>query len=280
MTVCQQAERSLNTVFRRSIRNRVADAIRQYALLQEGDRVAVCISGGKDSMLLAKCLQELQRHGDFPFDLEYLTMDPGYSPENRRKLEENAAALGIPLHVFETDVFRVAERHGKNPCFLCAKMRRGWLYAKARELGCNKIALGHHYDDVVETILMAMVYGGQIQTMMPRLHSENYEGMELIRPLYLVREADVVAWTEANGLAFLGCVCAVTAKRSDGEGSKRTEVKRLIAGLCEGNPQIKQNIMNSVKNINLSQVLGYHIGNTKRNFLDDYDEIAGNDIIL
>ncbi|WP_087065519.1 tRNA lysidine(34) synthetase [Intestinibacillus massiliensis] len=275
MTVCQQAERSLNTVFRKRIRNRVAEAVKGYGLLREGDRVAVCISGGKDSMLLAKCLQELQRHGDFPFHLEYLTMDPGYSPANRRRIEENAGALGIPLHIFETNVFRVAERHGKNPCFLCAKMRRGWLYAKARELGCNKIALGHHYDDVVETILMAMVYGGQVQTMLPKLKSDHYEGLELIRPLYLVREEDVIAWAEANGLSFLGCACAVMEQRGEG-GSKRAEVKRLIAMLCEGNPQIKQNIMNSVKNINLSQVLGYHKGNTFRTFLDDYDETDTN----
>lgn len=280
MTVSQEAERSLNTVFRRTIRNRVVDAIKQYQLLQTGDRVAVCISGGKDSMLLAKCLQELQHHGDFPFHLEYLTMDPGYSAANRRRLMENAALLGIPLHVFETNVFRVAGRHGKNPCFLCAKMRRGWLYAKAQELGCNKIALGHHYDDVVETILMAMVYGGQIQTMMPKLRSDHYEGLELIRPLYLVREADILAWVQANGLTFLGCACAVTEKRADGEGSKRAEIKQLIARLCEGNPQIRQNIMNSVKNINLCQVLGYHKGNTKCNFLDDYDETNGCNQIL
>lgn len=272
MTIAEQVEHSLHTTFRKRIRNRVVEAVRQYKLLRVGDRVAVCISGGKDSMLLAKCMQELQRHGDFPFHLEYLTMDPGYSPENRRKIEENAALLGIPLHIFETDVFRVSARHGKNPCFLCAKMRRGWLYAKAQEIGCNKIALGHHYDDVAETILMAMLYGGQVQTMLPKLHSDNFPGLELIRPLYLVHESDVLDWVQQSGLTFLGCACAAEQARGAEEGSKRAEIKRLIAQLCAGNPQIRQNIMNSVKNINLSQVLGYHKGNTIRTFLDDYEE--------
>lgn len=267
-----EAARSLNTTFHRSIRAKVLDAIAQYALIAPHDNIAVCISGGKDSMLLAKVLQEVQAHGDVPFSLRFLSMDPGYSPQNRAKLEENAAKLHIPLEIFRTDVFRIADTHAKNPCFLCAKMRRGWLYTQARALGCNKIALGHHFDDVAETILMAMVYGGQVQTMMPKLHAEHYPGMELIRPLYLVHERDVIAWAAHNGLSFLDCACAVSARRGEGEGSKRAEIKALIARLGEGNPQIKQNIVNSVKNIDLTRVLGYHIRDTKSNFLDFYNE--------
>lgn len=271
MTLSDEAARSLNTVFRRSIRNRVAQAVETYRLLEAGDRVAVCVSGGKDSMLLAKVMQELAAHGGVPVSLRFLAMDPGYSPANRALLIENARALGVPLELFETNVFRVADRHAKNPCFLCAKMRRGWLYTQARALGCNKIALGHHYDDVVETILMAMLYGGQVQTMLPKLKSDNYAGMELIRPLFLVWERDIIAWAERHGLRFLDCACSVSARRGEGEGSKRAEVKALIARLGEGNPQIKQNILNSVKNIDLAHVLGYHLGETKRTFLDNYN---------
>ncbi len=266
-TTTGQASHCLNTVFRKSLRMRCIEAIRTYQLLQAGDRIAVCVSGGKDSMLLATLLRELQLHGDIPFSIECIAMDPGYSAENRRRLEENAAQLDLPLHIFETDVFRVAEKHGKNPCFLCAKMRRGWLYSKAQALGCQKIALGHHYDDVVETILMAMVYGGQIQTMLPRLYSDHFPGMELIRPLYLVRETDIIDWVNYNQLSFLDCACAVTQKRQE---SKRAEVKRIIAQLCDDNPQIKQNIMNSVKNINVHQVLGYRKDGISHSFLEQF----------
>lgn len=270
METPQQAANSLNTVFRKPLRMRCIEAIRKFALIAPNDHIAVCVSGGKDSMLLASLLRELQIHGEVPFTVECIAMDPGYSPANRQLLEENAAKLGISLHIFETDVFRIAEKHSKKPCFLCAKMRRGWLYAKAKELGCTKIALGHHYDDAVETILMAMIYGGQIQTMLPRLKSDNFAGMELIRPLYFVREADIIAWAKYNDLHFMNCACAVTEKRAEGEGSKRAEVKKLIAQLCENNPQIKQNIMNSVKNINTAQVLGYHIGDTHYDFMDAF----------
>lgn len=269
MALSDEAARSLNTVYRRSIRNRVAEAMAEYALLESGDRVAVCISGGKDSMLLAKVMQEFAAHGGIPVTLQFLAMDPGYSAENRALLEANARALGVPLRIFETDVFHVAGRHAKNPCFLCAKMRRGWLYTQARALGCNKIALGHHYDDAVETILMAMLYGGQVQTMLPKLKSDHYAGMELIRPLFLVREADILDWAARHGLRFLDCACSVAAKR--GGDSKRAEVKTLIARLCEGNPQIKQNILNSVKRIDLAHVLGYRFDGQERTFLDDYN---------
>ncbi len=267
-----EAARSLNTVFHRSIRAKVREAIAQYALIEPGDRIAVCVSGGKDSLLLAKVLQEVQAHGSTPFSLRFLSMDPGYSPENRARLEENAATLQLPLEIFQTEVFRIAERHAKNPCFLCAKMRRGWLYTQARALGCNKIALGHHFDDVAETILMGMLYGGQVQTMMPKLRADHYPGMQLIRPLYLVHERDIRAWADAIGLSCLDCACAVSARRGEGEGSKRAEVKALLARLGEGNPQIRQNIVNSVKNIDLTRVIGYHIGDTKSNFLDFYND--------
>lgn len=271
MAVAEEAARSLNTAYRRSIRNRAAEAVRKYRLLCAGDRVAVCISGGKDSMLLAKVMQELAAHGETPFTLRFLAMDPGYTPENRARLEENARLLGVPLEIFETNVFRVAARHAKNPCFLCAKMRRGWLYTQARALGCNKIALGHHYDDAVETILMGMLYGGQVQSMLPKLKSDHYAGMELIRPLFHVREADIADWAARHGLRFLDCACGVSAARGGEGGSKRAEVKALIARLCEGNPQVKQNILNSVRRIDLAHVLGYRLGAEQHTFLDGYD---------
>lgn len=272
MAAQNEAARCLNTVFHRSIRAKVSEAVSAYELISPGDRIAVCVSGGKDSMLLCLVLRELQAHGRVPFSLRFLAMDPGYSPENRARLEQNAAQLAIPLEIFETNILRIADRHAKNPCFLCAKMRRGALYAQAQALGCNKIALGHHADDAAETVLMAMLYGGQVQTMLPKLRADNYEGMELIRPLYHVHERHIRDWAAANGLDFLDCACAVSARREEGEGSKRAEIKALIAHLCEGNPQVKQNILNSVKNIDLSRVLGYRLGDTKRSFLDDYNK--------
>lgn len=261
--------RRLNTAFSRTIRDRAARAVREYGMIAPGDRIAVCVSGGKDSMLLALVLQELAAHGGTPFTLRFLGMDPGYAPESRARLIENARRLGLSLHLFETDVFRVAVRHAKNPCFLCAKMRRGHLYQQAQSLGCNKIALGHHYDDVVETILMGMVYGGQVQTMLPRLQSAHFAGMELIRPLYQVREADIVAFFEPFGLSFLDCACPARARTAG--ASKRAEIRRMIERLCQDNPQIKQNIFNSVRRIDLRHVLGWTDGHTESNYMEIYN---------
>lgn len=270
-----QAELSIRKKFHKSIFSRFAKAINEYELLQENDKVAVCISGGKDSMLMAKCFQELQKHRKFYFELVFLAMDPGYHERNRELIAYNAKTLGIPLTVFETQIFDAVYEIEKSPCYLCARMRRGYLYNKARELGCNKIALGHHYDDVIETILMGMLYGGQVQTMMPKLHSTNFEGMELIRPLYLVRENDIKHWRDYNGLRFLQCACRFTEKcAQDGDGemtSKRQEVKQLIKQLRETNPYVEGNIFKSVQNVNLSTVIAYKQDGVKHHFLEDYD---------
>nr|MCR4654803.1 tRNA 2-thiocytidine biosynthesis TtcA family protein [Lachnospiraceae bacterium] len=242
------------------------------------DRIAVCISGGKDSTLMAKLFQELKRCDKFPFELRFIVMDPGYSEKNRRAIEDNAALLDIPIEIFDTPVFEVAYNTEKSPCYLCARMRRGYLYKKAQDIGCNKIALGHHYDDVIETILMGMLWGGQIQTMMPKLHSLNFEGMELIRPMYLVREEDIIAWRDHNGLKFLQCACRFTeAVSRQGEktvsDSKRLETRRLIKMLKETNPFVEANIFKSVKNINLSTVIAYKKDGEVHDFLDDYDDL-------
>lgn len=229
-----EIELSIRKKFHKKIFSRFAKALNEYQMLQEGDRVAVCISGGKDSMLLAKCFQELQRHRKFQFELVFLAMDPGYHAQNRRKIEQNAAIMNIPLKLFESPIFDAADHAEKSPCYLCARMRRGYLYSQAQQLGCNKIALGHHYDDVIETILMGMLFGGQVQTMMPKLHSTNFKGMELIRPLYLVREDDIKHWRDYNGLEFLQCACHFTDACANGSGeirSRRQEVKELIRNL-------------------------------------------------
>ena len=251
-------------------------AVKRYELVQAGDKIAVCISGGKDSMLMAKLMQELQRHSDVPFELVFLVMDPGYNEINRQKIESNAALLNIPITIFETDVFAVANNSDKSPCYLCARMRRGHLYKKAQELGCNKIALGHHYDDVIETILMGMLYGAQVQTMMPKLHSTNFEGMELIRPLYLVREDDIKAWRDYNGLHFIQCACkftdTCTTCNNEENRSKRVEIKQLIANLKKVNPFVEANIFKSVENVNLATVVAYKKDGIKHSFLDHYDE--------
>ena len=269
----EQAERSIVRKYRRKLWLPFLSAVKQYRLIREGDRVAACISGGKDSMLMAKCLQHLQKYSDFPFEVEYLVMDPGYNAENRRKIIGNAAALGLPVTIFDTRVFEIAEDSGKTPCYLCAKMRRGCLYKRARELGCNKIALGHHFDDVIETILMSMLYGAEIRTMMPKLHSLHYPGMELIRPLYLVREADVVAWGRYNGLQFLQCSCRFTEQCAGGHrDSKRQEMKQLLARLRAENPNIDKNIFHSVENVNLETVIAYRKGGESHCFLDDYEQ--------
>ena len=274
---CADVELSLRKKFHKQIFTPFAKAINTYDLVREGDRIAVCISGGKDSMLMAKLFQELKRHNKFPFELVFIVMDPGYNAANRRKIEENASMLKVPITIFESDIFESVYDIKDSPCYLCARMRRGHLYSKARELGCNKIALGHHYDDVIETILMGMLYGGQVQTMMPKLKSTNFEGMELIRPMYLIREADIIHWRDYNGLNFLRCACKFTEDCSirpedSPELSKRQEIKHLIAELKKVNPYVESNIFKSVENVNLSTVIAYKKDGVKHFFLDDYDE--------
>ena len=268
-------ERSIIKRFRKEIWRPFVKALNEYEMIQEGDNIAVCISGGKDSMLLAKCMQEILRHGKMEFGLKFLVMDPGYKSENRQLIEENARTMGIPAHIFESDIFNVVKDVKDSPCYLCARMRRGNLYANARELGCNKIALGHHYDDVIETILMSMLYGAQVNTMMPKLHSTNFEGMELIRPLYLVKEADILAWQEYNNLRFLQCACKFTEesdRNKNEEMSKRKEMKKLIAGFRQTNPYIETNIFKSVGNVNLDACIGYVKDGKRYNFLDSYEQ--------
>ena len=270
-------ERSIITNFIKPLWRRFIKGIQDYELIEPGDKIAVCISGGKDSMLLAKLLQELQRHGKFHFDLEFICMDPGYNPANRKLIEENAEKLGIPIQFYESDIFNVVHGIEKNPCYLCARMRRGFLYNRAQELGCNKIALGHHYSDVIETILMGMMYGAQIQTMMPKLHSKNFKGMELIRPMYLIHEEDIIAWAEKFNLKFLQCACRFT-EESEARGeiehtSKRAETKMLIKKLREINPKVEQNIFKSVENVNLKTIIAYtDWDESKKSFLDFYKE--------
>ncbi len=269
----RQIERSIIKKFRKTIWRPFTRGINDYELIRDGDRIAVCISGGKDSMLMAKLLQELHRHGKANFELVFLTMNPGYNEENWQLIQDNARLLGIPLTVFETDIFDTVAAIDKNPCYLCARMRRGYLYSHAKELGCNKIALGHHFDDVIETILMGMFYGGKIETMMPKLHSQNFEGMELIRPMYLVREEAVKAWRDYNHLCFIQCACRFTencASCGGAQGSKREEMKALIAELRQKSDVIEQNIFRSVHNVNLKTIIGYHKGDEVYNFLDDY----------
>ncbi len=251
-------------------------AMNRYALLSPGDKVAVCISGGKDSMLMAKLFQVLKRHGLFSFDLQFLVMDPGYAPENRSLVEENAAKLRIPVKIFESRIFDAVDHIPDNPCYLCARMRRGYLYRYARDLGCNKIALGHHYDDVIETILMSMLWAGQYQTMMPKLHSTNFEGMELIRPMYLIREEDIIDWAEKNNLRFLQCACHFTKScsflREDGSSiSKRAETKELIRTLRMTNPYVEANLFKSAENVNLDRVIEWKQDLVRHSFLDRYD---------
>lgn len=270
----REIERSLIKTYRKPIWRKFVKGIQEYDLLQENDKVAVCISGGKDSMLMAKLFQELQRHGKFHFDLEFLVMDPGYNPQNRRQIEENARIMGVPIRIFESDIFDSVVNVEDNPCYLCARMRRGYLYKNAQDLGCNKIALGHHFDDVIETILMGMTYGGQMQTMMPKLHSTNFEGMELIRPMYLIREEDIIRWANANDLHFIQCACRFTeaASHEEQEGlSKRKETKALIKKLHEVNPNVEMNIFRSVENVNLNTVIAYKQNGVTHHFLDNYD---------
>ncbi len=275
----ERVELSIRKKFHREIWSKFAKAVRDYQLVQPGDRVAVCISGGKDSMLMAKLFQELQWHRKFPFEVKFLVMDPGYSPQNRALIEQNAADLSVPITIFESDIFASVYHVEKSPCYLCARMRRGHLYKQAQALGCNKIALGHHYDDVIETILMGMLYGGQIQTMMPKLHSTNFPGMELIRPMYLIREADILRWRDYNDLHFLQCACRFTEACStcppDNTSSKRLEIKNLIRTLKEVNPQVEANIFRSMEHVNLGTVIAYKDSAGVHSFLESYDDPGG-----
>lgn len=251
-------ERSIIKKYRKPIWNNFVAAVGEYNLIAEGDKIAVCISGGKDSMLLALCMRNLQRYSKVKFDLVYLVMDPGYNKENRLKIEENAEILKLPVTIFESDIFEVTDRCGGAPCYLCARMRRGCLYSKAKEYGCNKIALGHHFNDVIETVLMSMMYSSEIKTMLPKLHSTNFEGMELIRPLYKVKEQDIIAWSKYNGLTFLQCACKMTEKNSDLENaSKRKETKELIEYIKKFNPQADDSIFRSLHNVNLATIPGF-----------------------
>lgn len=270
-------ERSIIKKFRKPIWRRFTKAIREYELVQDGDKIAVCISGGKDSMLMAKLFQELSRHGKKNFEVVFLVMNPGYNEINYQTIKDNAQILNVPITVFESDIFNIVASEEQSPCYLCARMRRGYLYSKAKELGCNKIALGHHYDDVIETILMGMLYGAQVQTMMPKLHSTNFEGMELIRPLYLIREADIIHWANYNDLHFIQCACRFTEHCAScggtEKGSKRAEIKELIHELAQKDPVIEYNIFRSVENVNLNTVIGYKQDGVRHNFLDTYDDV-------
>ena len=269
-------ERSIQKTYHKGLWTPFVRAVKQYQLIQEGDRIAVCISGGKDSMLMAKLIQMLHAHSDVPFEAVYLVMDPGYNKINREKIESNAALLHIPITVFETRIFNIANSQDESPCYLCARMRRGNLYAKARELGCNKIALGHHLNDVIETTLMAMFYSSQLQGMLPKLHSTNFEGMELIRPLYCICEEDIIAWCKGNGLEFIQCACRFTeniSKSGDGIGkSKRQEIKQLIRKLREDNPEIENSLFNSIHAVNIETFPGYKAEGTRHSYLENYDE--------
>lgn len=275
----QEIERSIITKYRKPLWKKFINGVNEYKLISEGDKIAVCISGGKDSMLLAKLMQEVQRHGKIAFEMVFLVMDPGYNEINRQTIINNAALLNIPITIFDTQIFDIVADVDQSPCYLCARMRRGYLYKQAQALGCNKIALGHHFDDVIETILMGMLYGGQIQTMMPKLHSTNHPGMQLIRPMYLVKEADILAWKQYNDLQFIQCACRFTENctlcDNGGGGSKRQEMKALIKKFRQTNPSIDMNIFRSIHDVNLSTIIGYHDKEKAYNFLDDYDQRGG-----
>lgn len=275
----KEIERSIITSYRKKIWTKFLKGITEFEMLQEGDKVAVCISGGKDSMLLAKCFQELKKYSNFNFELEFIVMNPGYSEINKHKIISNSKTLNIPITMFETNIFECVDRIDNRACYICARMRRGYLYKKAQELGCNKIALGHHFDDVIETVLMGMLYGGQLQSMMPKLHSTSHPGMELIRPLYYVKEADIISWAKKNDLEFIKCACKITEKNFSKEvtvGSKREEIKNLIKSLRKTYENIDNNIMRSTQNVNLDTLLGYKKNGKSYNFLEDYDKFKKN----
>lgn len=269
----QEVQRSIIKKFRKSIWTNFVGAIQEYELIKENDKIAACISGGKDSFLMACCLRQLQLHSNIPFELVFLVMDPGYNNENRKQIEYNTELLKLDVHIFESDIFEVTDRVGGAPCYLCARMRRGCLYSKARELGCNKIALGHHFNDVIETVLMSMMYSSEIKTMPPKLHSTNFEGMELIRPLYKVKEKDIIAWSEYNRLKFLQCACKMTEKNADIElSSKRKEIKQLIADIKLQNPNADDNIFRSLHNVNMASIPGWRDRDSGElhSFLENY----------
>ncbi|MBS5114309.1 MAG: tRNA 2-thiocytidine biosynthesis protein TtcA [Erysipelotrichaceae bacterium] len=273
MEFFEEVERSIIKQYRKVIWRPFVKAINEYELIKDGDRIAVCISGGKDSMLMAKCFQELKKHGKNNFDVEFMVMDPGYAPENLQMIKDNAQKLNIPIKIFNSNIFEIVEHIDNTPCYLCARMRRGYLYRYAQELGCNKIALGHHFDDVIETILMSMFYGSEIKTMMPKLHSDNYEGMELIRPMYLIKENDIIRWREYHHLTFLQCACKLTRSIHEvGGGSKRNEMKELIKQYRKIYPNVDINIFRSIHNINLDTIIGYRKDGIEHSFLDDYDK--------
>lgn len=270
----KEIERSIIVRFRKEIWREFTRAVRDYELIKEGDKVAVCISGGKDSFLLAKCVEELQKHGRVNFEAKYIVMNPGYNEENKNKIIENAKLMNIDIDMFESDIFdSVYKLDEGSPCYLCARMRRGCLYSYAQKLGCNKIALGHHFDDVIETTLLSIIYGGEIKGMMPKLHSDNFDNMELIRPLYLVREKDIKAWAKYNGLNFLNCACRFTEKNNDihNENSKRLEIKKLIESLEDKSKFVPYNIFRSTENVNLDMMRCYKTGGKRHDFLDTYD---------
>ena len=275
LTACQKIERSIITKYRKELWTPFMTAVKRYELIAPGDKIAVCISGGKDSMLMAKLMQQLQRHSAVPFEVVYLVMDPGYNAINRRKIESNAQLLELPITIFETNIFEVANSAESNPCYLCARMRRGHLYAKARELGCNKIALGHHFSDVIETTVMGMFYGAQLQAMMPKLHSKNFPGMELIRPMYCIHEDDILAWKRYNDLEFIQCACRFTENctmcDNGGGGSKRQEVKQLIRRLKRDNPDIEKSIFSAIHAVSLDTFPGYKTRGEEHSFLETYE---------
>ena len=271
----KEIERSIIKKYRKEIWSKFVKAVQEYQLIEEKDKIMVCISGGKDSFLLAKCIQELQRHGNVSFEASFVVMDPGYSEEHRNVILKNAEILNVPIQMFQTDIFEVAYKlNPENPCYMCARMRRGHLYNKAKELGCNKIALGHHFDDVIETTLLSMFYGSEIQTMMPKLHSDNYSGLELIRPLYLVKEESILAWKKYNNLSFINCACQFTKENAfnKNDKSKRNEMKKIIQMLRDINPDIDYNIFKALDNVNLNCVLGVRENGIHKSFLDDYEK--------
>ena len=273
LTPCGMIEQSITLKFRKTIWQPFVTAIKKYRLLSEGDKVAVCISGGKDSMLLAKLMQMLRRYSDFPFDLEFIVMDPGYLPQNRQKIIDNAAKLEIPIKIFDTDIFDSVKDVKDSPCYLCARMRRGHLYSFAKSLGCNKIALGHHFDDVIETLMMSILYGAQIQGMIPKLHSTNFEGMQLIRPMYMVHESAIIAWRDYNNLSFLQCACRFTEQvENEVAESKRQETKRIIAELKKTNPQVMENIFNSMNNVSVDTMCEYKLNGVRHSFLEKFPD--------
>lgn len=278
LTPCEKIERSLIKRFRKELWKPFIAAVKRYELIQAGDKIAVCISGGKDSMLLAKLMQELHRHSPVPFDLVFLVMDPGYAPRNREKIESNAALLEVPIEIFETNVFDVANSAPSNPCYLCARMRRGCLYSRAQALGCNKIALGHHMNDVIETTVMGMFFGAQLQAMAPKLHSKNFPGMELIRPMYCIHEDDIIAWCRYNDLSFIQCACRFTESvLTEGHGSKRQEVKELLRSLRKDNPDIEKSIFRSIHAVSLDTMVGYKWRGAEHSFLESYEDQAADD---